>query len=238
MGKYKNYLFDLDGTLLPMNLKRFVELYLASFCDRFSPEMGMEPKEISDAIWQGFAAMAKNDGSCLNSELFWRSMNKSCNRDVRIFADKFEDYYRNEFVAAKEATSVNPKAKKCVEYIKSIGGRLVVATNPVFPKASTYTRIEWAGLDVNDFEYITVYDNSSHCKPNLNYYENICSICGFTPEETLMIGNDTDEDMCASRLGLGTFLVTDCLINRSGKDISLYHNGNFDDLLDYLIRRS
>lgn len=27
MLMYKNYLFDLDGTLLPMNMEKFVKLY-------------------------------------------------------------------------------------------------------------------------------------------------------------------------------------------------------------------
>jgi len=30
------------------------------------------------------------------------------------------------------------------------------------------------------------------------------------------------------------FLITDCLINKSGEDISAYPNGSFADLLEYV----
>ena len=234
---YKNYLFDLDGTLLPMDMRKFTELYLQALCKRFVPEIGIESKTLVKAVWDGAMAMAKNDGRVLNSEVFWKTMNTVCNRDMRAYADDFDDFYRNEFIEAKEGTGFTPYAKKSIDFLKGKGARLIVATNPIFPKAATYRRIEWAGLDPNDFEYITVYDNCSSCKPNLNYYADICSFCGIKPEESLMTGNDVDEDMCASRLGFNTFLITDCLINRKNKDISVYRNGSFKDYYEFLLNQ-
>ena len=235
---YKNFLFDLDGTLLPMDMGRFVDKYIESICRRFSPETGIDPKRFAKGIWTGAGAMAKNDGNCLNIDVFWQAMNEVCDRDMRVFTDDFDDYYRNEFIAAKEATSVNPYARKSVAYIKQLGGRLIAATNPIFPKTATYRRIEWAGLDVSDFEYITTYDNSTCCKPNLNYFADICSVCGIVPEESIMIGNDVDEDMCASRLGFSTYLITDCLINRKDKNINVYNHGTFEDFFKSLLRKN
>ncbi len=232
---YKNYLFDLDGTLLPMDMRKFTELYLQALCRRFVPETGVDAKTLVKAVWNGAGAMARNDGMRLNSEIFWKTMNTVCNRDMRVFSDDFDDFYRNEFIEAKKGTGFTPYAKKTIDLLKSRGVRLIVATNPIFPKAATYRRIEWAGLNPNDFEYITVYDNCSSCKPNLNYYADICSFCGIKPEESLMTGNDVDEDMCASRLGFNTFLITDCLINRKNKDISVYRNGSFKDYYEFLL---
>lgn len=231
---YKNYLFDLDGTLLPMDLREFTELYLQAFCRRFAPEIGIDAETLVKAVWGGAEAMAKNDGTRLNSVVFWKAMNSVCGRDMRVYSDDFDDFYRNEFIAAKRATGVTPYAKKTIDFLKSKNARLFVATNPLFPKAATYRRIEWAGLNPADFEYITVYDNSSRCKPNLNYYADLCSVCSVTPGESLMVGNDVDEDMCASRLGFDTFLITDCVINRRGKDISAYKNGSFKDFYGYI----
>lgn len=231
----KNFLFDLDGTLLPMDLQQFIEIYLRTFCQKFAHKAQLDPKLLVKGIWEGAAAMGKNDGDCLNRELFWRALNRCCNKDMRIFEDEFDDFYRNEFIAAKEATNVNPYVKKAVELLKAGGYKLIVATNPIFSKAATYERIRWAGLDPNDFEHITVYDNCSACKPNLNYYQDICSFCGIVPEESIVVGNDVDEDMCAAKLGFDTFLVTDCLINRRGKDITRYKRGSFEDFYDWLI---
>lgn len=234
---YKNYLFDLDGTLLPMDMGKFTELYLQALCRRFVPVIGIDAKTLVKAVWNGAEAMGKNDGLRLNREVFWKTMNTVCGRDMRVYEDDFDDFYRKEFIAAKNGTGFTPYAKQSVDYLKSKKCRLIVATNPIFPKASTYRRIEWAGLDPNDFEYITVYDNCSTCKPNLNYYADLCTFCGITPEDSIMVGNDVDEDMCASRLGFNTYLITDCLINRRGKDISVYNHGSFKEFYEYLTKQ-
>ena len=49
------------------------------------------------------------------------------------------------------------------------------------------------------------------------------------PEDSIMVGNDVDEDMCAAKLGFDTYLITDCLINRSEKDINRWKHGSFED---------
>ena len=232
---HKNFLFDLDGTLLPMDLKQFIELYLKAFCQKFAHKVQIDPQTLVKGIWEGAAAMGRNDGDCLNRELFWRALSRRCKKDMRLYEKDFDEFYRNEFVAAKIATRANPYAEKTVKLLKNSGCRLVVATNPIFSKAATYTRIRWAGLDPNDFDMITVYDNCSACKPNLNYYHDICSFCGFSPESAIMVGNDVDEDMCAEKLGFDTFLVTDCLINRHDRSISKYKRGSFEDFYNWLI---
>ena len=49
-----------------------------------------------------------------------------------------------------------------------------------------------------------------------------------------MVGNDVTEDMVAETVGMKVFLLTDCLINREGKDISVYPHGGFEQLLEFL----
>ena len=225
----KNFLFDLDGTLLPMDLPKFIELYLHAICQKFAHKAQLEPKRLVNGIWEGAAAMGKNDGETLNREVFWRAMNDVCGKDMRLFEDEFDEFYRAEFTAAKAATRENPCAAKTVALLRERGCRLIVATNPIFPKSATYARLRWAGLEPNDFDYITVYDNCSSSKPNLNYYYDICAVCGIKPEDSIMVGNDVDEDMCAAKLGFDTYLITDCLINRSEKDINRWKHGSFED---------
>ena len=52
--------------------------------------------------------------------------------------------------------------------------------------------------------------------------------------QCLMVGNDVGEDMVAGTLGMKTFLLTDCLINKAGEDIAKYPNGSFPELLHYI----
>lgn len=232
---YKNILFDVDGTLLPMDTHKFVKLYFNSLCEKMIPMLKIEPKALTDSILYGLDAMAKNDGSALNKDVFWKSASKATGIDLIKYEDMFNDYYNNEFVAAKMATSVNPYAKKCVDFAKEKGVKIIAATNPIFPKAATYKRLKWAGLSPEDFEYITVFDNSSSCKPNLAYFNDICVKCGITPQESLMVGNDVDEDLCSAKLGFDTYLITDCIINRNNKDYSAHKNRSFEDFYNYLL---
>ena len=110
----------------------------------------------------------------------------------------------------------------------------MLATNPLFPVVATESRIRWAGLKKEDFELVTTYENSRHCKPNPDYYKDIMEEIKVRPQECLMVGNDVKEDMIAESLGMKVFLLTDCLINKEEKDISVYPNGDFNELLAYV----
>ena len=67
----KAVLFDLDGTLLPMDQERFTKTYFQLLAAKLAP-LGYDPAKLVDSIWAGTAAMVKNDGSCTNEEAFWR----------------------------------------------------------------------------------------------------------------------------------------------------------------------
>lgn len=64
----KAILFDLDGTLLPMDQNEFVKGYFGGICDWIAP-YGYEPKAIVNGIWTATKAMIENDGSRLNEEV-------------------------------------------------------------------------------------------------------------------------------------------------------------------------
>ena len=63
----KNVLFDLDGTLLPMDMEAFTNGYFGLLTQKMAPR-GYDPKRLIDAVWAGTAAMVKNDGSRTNEE--------------------------------------------------------------------------------------------------------------------------------------------------------------------------
>ena len=224
----KAILFDLDGTLLPMNQDTFVKSYMTKLATKVTP-LGYETKAFIGAMWAGVEAMIKNDGSVTNETAFWNCFTgifgkKSLN-DIPVF----DAFYKNEFQSVADDCGYKPKAKDIIDYLKSKGYRLVLATNPLFPAIATESRIRWAGLAPKDFEYYTTYENSSYCKPNPRYYLEILEKIGCKPEECLMVGNDVGEDMITETLGMKVFLLTDCLINKSNVDINQYPHGSFDD---------
>ena len=229
----KNILFDLDGTLLPMDQDVFVRAYFKRLAVKLMP-YGYEPKALEKAIWTGTGAMVMNDGEVTNEEAFWKCFSGIFGEKVLEDKAIFEDFYKNEFNEAKEVCGCNPKAKEAVETLKNMGYRLVLATNPIFPQVATYNRANWAGIDVNDFEMVTTYENCHYCKPNPKYYGEIVKILSLDPTECLMVGNDVSEDMVAESLGMKVFLHTDCLINKNDDNISKYPNGGFDELIQYV----
>lgn len=92
------------------------------------------------------------------------------------------------------------------------------------------SRIRWAGLQPEDFELYTTYEDQYYCKPNVRYYEEILKAKNLKPEECMMIGNDVVEDLVAAELGTAVFLLTDCLINKKQADISEWEHGGFPEL--------
>ena len=115
-----------------------------------------------------------------------------------------------------------------------MGLRVALATNPIFPAVATESRIRWAGLEPEDFELRTTYENIGYCKPNPEYYREIAARLGVRPEECLMVGNDVTEDMVAESIGMQVFLLTDCLINKERKNIAKYPRGSFNQLMQFI----
>ena len=235
--KLRCVLFDLDGTLLPMDQEEFTKAYFHLLAKKLAPR-GYEPKALVDAIWAGTAAMVKNDGQCSNEEAFWQRFTQIYGPKVQADKPVFEEFYANEFQNARTACGFNPRAAETVAAIRSMGYRVALATNPIFPSVATESRIRWAGLKPEDFELYTTYENSTHCKPNPAYFLDIAESLHLAPESCLMVGNDALEDTAAAQVGMKVFLLTDCLINKDGRDISAYPQGSFEQLLEYVKKES
>lgn len=229
----KAVLFDLDGTLLPMDQDIFVKDYFKRISTKLAL-YGYEPKQFIETIWKGTYAMIKNNGDKCNEDVFW-------DYAVSVYGDKirndkylFDEFYETEFDKVKEVCGHTPKAKSTIDALKKMGYKIALATNPIFPERATRWRIGWAGLTPDDFEFYTTYENINCCKPNPAYYKEVAARVGCKPEECLMVGNDVSDDMVAQNVGMKVFLLTDCLINQNGEDISQYPNGSFEELMEYI----
>ncbi len=231
--KITTILFDLDGTLLPMDQDVFINEYFKRISTKLAPN-GYEPKSLINLIWKGTELMIKNTGDKSNEEVFWDfAVNQIGDKIVK---DKtyFDEFYETEFDKIKSVCGFNEKVPQLIKYLKQKGYKLALATNPVFPSRATQWRIGWAGLSSDDFELITTYENINRSKPNPQYYLEVANRLGVAAQECLMVGNDVGDDMIAEKVGMKVFLLTDCLINKNNEDISVYPNGNFDDLMNYI----
>ncbi len=229
----KAIFYDLDGTLLPMDMDEFTGTYFGFLAKKMKAH-GYEKDDLVSAIWGGTKCMVLNDGKKTNDEVFWDYFLSKYGEEAEKDIPLFEDFYRNEFDNARSVVHFDERVPKLIEKVKDMGLRQILATNPLFPEVATKKRIAWAGLNEDDFETFTTYENSHFCKPNLKYYEELLEKQGLKPEECLMVGNDVDEDMVAERLGMKVFLITKFMLNKSGKNIEVYPHGDFDDLYEYI----
>lgn len=206
-------LFDLDGTLLPMNMEEFTSGYFNDLSNSVS-SFNIPKEKLIKTIWAGTHAMAKNDGSCKNMEAFWNKFYELIPEAKGTGIDKACDrFYSHEFLNSKRFTQDNPLAVEAVKLARTKAKKVILATNPLFPMVGQITRLSWIGLKVEDFDLVTSYESDSYCKPNPMYFASVCEREGLNPANCLMIGNDEYEDMYAcTKVGIKGYLVTDTAI--------------------------
>lgn len=229
----KAVLFDLDGTLLPMEQEVFIKAYFGGLARKMAPH-GYDPELLIKAIWAGTKAMIQNNGSRTNEQAFWDCFCSILGERARSAEPILQEFYETDFQNIRQVCGYAPESAALIGWLKEQGCRVILATNPIFPAIATESRIRWAGMQPEDFELYTTYENSSYCKPNPDYYRTILAQCGLKPEECVMVGNDVGDDMPTRELGMQVFLLTDCLINSHDAPISLYPHGSFSQLQAFL----
>lgn len=230
---YKALLFDLDGTLLPMDMDAFMKAYFHAVTRKFAHLL--PPEKLVRDILQGTASMVRDcDPNRTNREVFWSDFMARIDFPVEVLEPMFEEFYEREFTSLKQVTQPNPLARPMMTSLFRKGFRVAIATNPVFPERAIRERLRWLEIDDLPYALVTTYETMHFCKPNPNYYTEALELIGAVPGDCLMIGNDVEEDLIAGRLGMKTFLVDDWLLNTKNLSIQTDFRGSFADLAVYL----
>ena len=225
----KYIFFDMDGTLLPMDGATFAKVYFKVLTKKMLPH-GYEPEDLINGINAGITAMQYNDGTRRNQEIFWEELVKVTGERVLTDRPLFDEFYAVDFQRISSSCGYTPEAKRTIELCKELGYRVVVATEPIFPLTAMESRLRWAGIEPNEVDYITSYETSGYCKPDLGFYQELLDRFRITADECVMVGNDVGEDMPAGELGMKTFLLTDCLINKENVDVNQWEHGGYGKL--------
>lgn len=227
---YRAIFFDLDGTLLPMDVNVFMKQYFVVLGTRMK-ELGVPQDVYMDAMKSGIMAMATNDTGSVNSDAFWPVfLGKTSSYvpdDVDMEAE-LNAFYEQDFGRIGEHFPHNPAAAHAIQTLKQKGYPLVLATMPMFPRKGVEWRVKWAGIDPSVFDRITTFDNSTSVKPKSNYYAENLAACGLDGRDVLMVGNNTKEDLAAMDLGCDAFLITDNLIDPVGFEIFSIKHGSME----------
>ena len=205
-------MFDLDGTLLPLDIENFIEKYFGLITEEFSDLCG--PKKLIDILMQSTGAMIDNSGNKTNKEVFELSFfNRISVDDKNKILARFDEFYKSKFPLLKSQFKFDYNAAELISMLQKQDYKLVLATNPVFPRQAIWERIKWTNVNPAVFDFITSYENMHYSKPNINYYKELLAKIDEEPTNCVMVGNDVKEDMIAGELGITTFLIENYKIN-------------------------
>lgn len=210
-------LFDLDDTLLENDIDRFLPGYIGALGKHLAGSI--DPKLMAKELLAGTRQMIANlDPARTLEEAFDAHFYPALGKDKEELGGLIADFYERVFPSLKGLTALRPEAAPVMDQLLARGHRVVIATNPLFPRRAITHRLEWAGLPVEKypFDLITTYEIFHFSKPNPAYYAEILAQLGCPAQPVVMIGNSLSDDLLpAAKLGIPGFWV------RGGQEGSL-----------------
>ncbi|HEY5999354.1 MAG TPA: HAD family hydrolase [bacterium] len=204
--RYRALLLDLDGTLLDVEMRSFLEAFFPLAAARFGGPR--EADAIARALGEAARAMARaTDGARTVDVVFLEAFAPAVGLTPGQVRAVFEDFYGGDFEQLRRLTRPAPAARRLVDRALKLGLQLVLATNPVFFDAAIRARIRWAGLEDVPFSLVTAAELMRWTKPHAGYFAQVLELTDLRPEECLMVGDDPVMDMSARRVGIATWLA-------------------------------
>jgi FMN phosphatase YigB (HAD superfamily) len=206
LPSFTTLLLDLDGTLLDVEMRSFLEAFFPLAAARFGAPG--ETLRISQAMAEAARAMMEaRDGARTVDLVFLEAFAAAVGRTPEAVRSTFADFYREEFERMHRLVRPIPGARAFVTGALERGYELVLATNPVFFLDPIRARLRWAGLADIPFALVTGAELMHWTKPHLGYFRQILAMTGRRPEQCLMIGDDPRMDMAAKKAGIATWLA-------------------------------
>ena len=218
-------LFDLDGTLLDIDLSSFLDRYFNALTETLGSlivkdDVGAAMQAISDST----NAMMRPHPGRTNEDVFYGEFKLSTGLELRDHSQVFERFYEERFPALGDGYGPRPGAVESVEAARECGLKIAIATNPIFPRRAIEHRLSWAGLCAADMALVTSFEIMGACKPLPTYFRQTAEMLDVDPSDCLMVGDDLALDMPAADVGMLTYFVGD------GSPTSSTYVGTLEDL--------
>jgi HAD superfamily hydrolase (TIGR01662 family) len=201
-------LLDLDDTLLDNDMGRFLPPYFSALGQRMAGFVA--PDRLVEMLLASTRVMMQNqDATITNQQAFNAHFFPRLGYAEPEVRPVIHSFYEQDYPKLKAYTRPRPEARPLVQAIFDQGYAVAIATNPMFPLRAIEQRLEWAGVLDFPFKLVTSYENAHFCKPNPRYYREIVDKLGCRPQEAMMVGDDTGNDIePALQIGLHTYWIT------------------------------
>ncbi len=200
-------LLDLDNTLLSNDMETFVPAYLQALAGHLQDTVA--PTEMLRTLMAATLQMQENrDPTRTLKQVFDAHFYPTLGLSADELRPAIERFYRQVFPSLRPLTRPRPQAVALVAEARRRGYTLVVATNPLFPHTAQRQRLAWAGLNPDDFAFITAYETFHFAKPSPAYFAEILARLGWPETPAVVVGDDEQLDIRpAQALGLLTFPI-------------------------------
>lgn len=216
MAELKAVVFDMDDTLLSINLSAFIGVFALDEANLLAQASRKSAVSVFTSL--GGAMLELNNGERAAGDT---------RTNQQFFADELQrrsgipllepavldmiEFYEREILPKKNdrLISAHPRegAHEAVEAVLDHGMRIALLTNPSFSRTCIECRMGWGDMLDMPFELVTTWEDSTRCKPCADYYLEALGKLGLSPEETLMVGNDPKRDFPSPAIGLQTAYV-------------------------------
>lgn len=227
----KAILFDLDGTLIDVDLKAFIPDYMRLLAN--TVKHIIRPSKFITLLMKASNQIDQNDGRFTNEKIFenvFFPLNGHSREEINPY---FEEFYEKEFVKLKVHTKIKLEARSIMSKVFEKEYNVVIATTPLIPLTAIQQRLNWGNIGDFDYKLITSIENMRANKPHEVYYNQIFNFLKVNPEECLMVG-DENKDMLAATFGCQTYLVPSTNSNIESTTPKPNYQGELKDLLTLL----
>lgn len=229
-------LIDLDDTLLVNPVNEFMEKYLKLLSEYMSPYV--DPKRMIPQLLKSTDMMIDKVHPYQTLEAafdsdFYPALGLD-NSEMKPIVNRF---YSDTFPEIQSITSPRTEAIEVIQHAFARGYRVVIATNPLFPRLATSLRLDWAGLPESEYHYdlVTSYESLHYAKPNNAYYTEILGQLGWPDQPVCMVGNSFEFDILpVNRLGIPAYLITDDTALLNDEPLQGIKRGPLQELIPWM----
>jgi len=207
----KAVLLDLDNTLLHNPDRQFAQAFLQKLDNHFQLAINIE--DVSVTFRRGIQALSsERDMIQTNTQVMATIISEATNISFDLAHNTLLKFYETQYHDLQSYTAPIANTQQLIEKLLAQKVAVAIVTNPLYPQIAILERLKWAGLShfIDEFSFITHSDNMHFSKPNPAYYAEVVARIGIEPDEALMVGDSTKNDIQpAETLGIHTIHITE-----------------------------